>query len=465
MKNLSNQHGNALSIVLVFSVSGLIAVTVYLSAQHQLAQNQRTIASGLQALANARSGIIAALPLVHKQFSQSPTDTLKRSTLAAHFGSELFESNTPPSLQPLSIDSAQRTLQLYSDSRYGASRVELRLHGTQYQLASTGTFRTMSRELTVSLAGRLPASQDTTILLKNSFPFAPYAQKPEGTVVQFDSAQTPPTLYGLEPVPTVLTTYLTALRKWLARDSVSVFERNPPLHISHPDELKQLRTPVKGSLVLDGSHNPLTWQPDSCTIIGDLQTTGDVTIQNAHLAVEGQVKLFDKTRLRKCFVYTPSEVSIGDKALLQATIVTEGAINVFGQAQFLYPSTLVACGAPLAKADSTTAANNDFAITLSEQASLDATIIALRTPGAIKVTKEVKVRGIVWAAQAVCHRGSLKGVLCAQRLIACNDSTTLHNSLSSNENMVGGTIEILRSITQYTMPCFFGNLVITGWSE
>ncbi|MCX7726035.1 MAG: hypothetical protein N2053_04215 [Chitinispirillaceae bacterium] len=473
--NKNNEQGAALTTVIFFSVIVLALLLSFLLHERLFLLNILKEPSILQATFNARSGIYKAL---YKLTDTLFTDTLPPlSALDSALGSDLFTEGIEDSMiakgeekpQP---DGEAVTYRLFEDDSISESKVEMKTNGGFCRLCAIGKYREREKRVCAKLGSMPPALYDTVVVYTNELK---WKEKPaRGEVVKVKE--------GL-PINTqwlnkTIDRYLTEISDV---DSLLV---NPPLLIQNRLDLSKIDSVVNGPLLIDGSYSHFSWEDTISVIVrGDLQITGDVRISGINFIVAGEIKILDKANVNSN-LFTPLRIFIGDYAIFEGSAFALKSIAVYGKAQVINKSTLLAGSV---KKSSTEKASDSvkFSIFLSEESVIDGVCLAIGIPGSIKTDKECIIKGILWAQKMVCHRGRMEGLIVAERLVDCDDPlqmaaeiVTQDSSSAKKENKVSyglvkeelfnsipGEVEPLPSIKSYYLPWFIGRLSIVGWYE
>jgi hypothetical protein len=470
-----SENGSSLTLVLFFAAIGMITVFSYLLHQIAYAKPSLRSPSSLQALFNARSGIYRAF---YHIIDSTAIDTLKTiNTLDSAFGASMFGEmvdSTPIPKDKPGLDGVPITYDLFGADSLGDCDVMLEPAGGKCKLTSTGRFHAIKRHVTAMLGCRVPALPDTVVIYHSSYEWL--GNKPGGTVVSStDNVSINSTWYN-----SLIDRYQTSITE---TDTLLL---DLPLTIQGNNDLKKIKSTVNGSLLIDGNNSGITWNDTGTVVIkGDCQFTGDVTIHGITFIASGEIKILDDSKFDQVNVFSSSRIFIGDNASFQGNALALHSITVYGKATIRDKSSLIA-GSNRASSSGTTSGDSlKFSIFLSEESTINAVCIALETPGSIKTDLSTQITGILWAQHYVCHRGKMKGLIYATRVVDCDDplqmatESTL-NSAIDNEgkkvaagslvpgklyNAIPGEIEPLSDIAMYDLPFFMGRLSIVSWSE
>ena len=303
-----SSRGNALPVVLFFAAVGLISVFTYLFHQLTIARPSLRSAASVQALLNARSGIYKSFELLTGRLDET-VDTMKTiSTLDSMFGSELIEM---PS-DSFEISSAPTELDLYKSDSFGTCEVSLLPQGIFFTLESTGKFREFERHVTAKLGNKIPALPDTVLIYYSSSPWE--GHEPDGKRVQINdttSSTSSPLLNRL----------LSEYQTLLSIQDTSIF--NPPLTVQSSSDLAKVPDQIDGPLLIDGSYIDLKWKENrQIIVLGDLQITGEVSLDGLSFIVAGEIKLLDKTEMKNASLFSQNRIFIGDYARFQGNALS-----------------------------------------------------------------------------------------------------------------------------------------------
>jgi hypothetical protein len=266
------------------------------------------------------------------------------------------------------------------------------------------------------------------------------------------------------------------------------FLLDPPLIIQSRHDLSKIKPTIYGPLLIDGAHIGITWRDTGTYIIkGDFQITGEVEIEGITFVVAGEIKMLDNAILKNCNLFTQSRLFIGDFAQFEGSALAMHSITVYGKSTVSGKSSLIAGSSSSSDNTNKTSDSLKFSILLSEESIVDAVCIALSTPGSIKTDEATKITGILWAQHIVCHRGEMSGLICADRVVDCNDPEQMATSETASQmntlgdstgnkkdkhlqpieltNVIPGYIEPLPEINLYSLPFFLGRLSIVAWKE
>jgi len=462
LKKIENIRGSALPIVLLFSTVGMITVLTYLLNQTSLAKPILSSPSSVQALLNARSGIYKAYQKITDTSQTDIIDTLKTiSTLDSLFGKDLIETKDTtddvfgPDPEPITI---------FSSDSFGTCEISMLTQGSFFILNSVGKFKKAQRQVTAKLGSKIPAQPDTVLLYYENSPWE--GNRPNGEIALLP---TPPS----DSTTSLLSRMLSDYQEKLMADDSVMFDQ--PLTIQSQREMDKIKDTINGHLIIDGSHFELSLKGNrTITVLGDIQITGEVFLDGLSLIAGGEIKLFDKCQLRNVSLFSNSRIFIGDYASYNGDALACHSISIYGNATVKDKSTLVVSG----NSSATSSSSSDsmrYSIIIADNACVDATCMALRSPGSIKTEHNTVITGILWARNTVCHRGRMHGLISALRVIDCDDPGQLTPLTSAPKDSSGGKIiyksavpgelSPLANINDYPMPFFTGIPSIIDWKE
>lgn len=462
LKNINNINGNTLPVVLLFSTIGLITVLTYFLGQVSLSKPALRSPSSVQALLNARSGIYKAYHKICNTTPDSTIDTLKTlSTLDSMFGSQLIEiedtsdNEFGPDPEPIAI---------FSNDSFGTCEISMVPQGSFFMLISTGKFMKAQRMVTVKLGSKIPALPDTVLIHYTNETWE--GNKPDGEIALLNK----PASDSASPL---LSNMLSQYQSALQIDDTVMFDQ--PLTIQSQRELDNIPDTVNGHLIIDGiNFNLKLKEKRTITVLGDIQITGETQLEELSLIAGGEIKLFDKCELRNVTLFSCNRIFIGDHASYSGDALACHSITIYGNANVKNKSTIVVSGNYNQSANSGTD-SMQYSIIIADNSSVDATCMALRSPGSIKTDHNTIITGILWARNIVCHRGEMQGLIHALRVIDCDDpgqlapiTTSAKDSTVGNiihKSAIPGSLSPLENITDYPMPYFTGLPSIIDWKE
>ncbi len=474
---LTSETGSAMMIVLAFTSIAMITVFSFLLHQIISVKSSLRSPSSLQALFNARSGIYRAF---YELIDSTATDTLPAiSTLDSTFGSQMFlgiSDSSSGKATKIQLNGEPVVYNLFPEEDFGECEVTAELVGGTCILCAIGRFRSAQRKVTAIIGSRPPAYPDTVILYSNTLP---WDKKPfKGIAVSVGD-----TTFRINSswFNKIKDRYLTEIT------DTDTFLLNTPLLIQNKNDLGKIDSVVNGALLIDGANFGITWKDNRKVIVkGDLQITGDVLIEGVDFIVAGEIKLLDKTKLLKSDIFTQTRLFIGDYARFEGNALALHSIAIYGKSNVTGKSTLVAGSTQASSSKSDVSDSLKFSIIISEEASVDAVCIAVGTPGSIKTDYQTQITGILWTQQLVCHRGKMAGLICAVRVVDCDDPLQMVSSSDLTKakggdskrqqqksgllehqlyNSIPGDVQPLEEIGLYSLPYFIGRLSIINMKE
>lgn len=462
LKKTETVRGSSLPVVLLFSAVAMITVLTYLLNQTSLAKPALKSPSSVQALLNARSGIYKAYQKMTDTLQTDIIDTLETiSTLDSLFGSDLIEITDTtdnvfgPDPEPVNI---------FSSDSFGTCEVSMITQGSFFILNSVGKFNKAQRQVSAKLGSKIPALPDTVLLYYENSPWE--GNKPDGEIAILP---TPPS----DSTTSLLSRMLSDYQEKLLVDDSIMFDQ--PTTIQSQREMDKIKDTINGHLIIDGSHFELSLKGNrTITVLGDIQITGEVFLDGLSLIAGGEIKLFDQCQLRNVSLFSNSRIFIGDYASYNGDALACHSISIYGNAIVKDKSTIVVSGNSSATSSSISDSMR-YSIFIADNAYVDATCMALRTPGSIKTEYNTVITGILWARNTVCHRGRMQGLISARRVIDCDDpgqltplGTTPKDSSGGKiiyKSAVPGELSPLANISDYPMPFFTGIPSIIDWKE
>jgi hypothetical protein len=471
--DLRKSNGAVLPIVLVFSVFAVIVATIYIGGQYAIARPSLVAPASFQAQCTARSGIWKAMEIM----SRSAPDTLARiNTLDTMFNKKLFGQPTAAiakdSTSAFTPGDSPTVVTPFSADSFGDASLSMAYMPCFKVLTSTGVFRNSAKSVRALFGGRLFASPDTVCYLGT-------AGAPEGGVLDGKVAFSSKSATGADSGAlgaSLHTKDLTALvayyRELLAEKSDTLMPK-APLTIQSADQFKDLPEVVNGPLFVNGVFGAIAWKEKRrIFVIGDLQFTGKVLIENVEFVTTGEVKCYDDTRLHNVSVFCVNRFMVGDRAEFSGNALTLSSVLICKNGQVEDRSVIVAYGENKPMQSDSAKKKNQLpaSVFLSQDASVDGVVIACGTPGGIKTDKNVIVKGILWASGTVVNQGSLYGILRANDM---TDFATLMARVKGRQgaapvvpkNTMTGSIHRLPEAAEYFGPFFLGAFAIVRWEE
>jgi hypothetical protein len=230
---------------------------------------------------------------------------------------------------------------------------------------------------------------------------------------------------------------------------------------------------INGPLFINSPFNSFTWKEKRRVyVLGDVQITGKARIEDVEFVTMGEFKCFDDTRLVNVSVFCLKQLVFGDGASFSGNALSLSSLLVYKNARVENKSVIVVYGenkAITAVPAKTPTSQLPVSVSISQNAFVDGVIVACGNPGGIKTDKNTVVKGILWAQGAICHQGTLYGILRANELIEV--SAIVANAKPKQpgtppavqKNFMTGSVHRLPGITEYYGPFFLGLPVIARW--
>jgi hypothetical protein len=480
--NLRSNKGAVLPIVLVFAVFALIVATVYTAGQLTIAKPSLRGPATLQARCNARSGVWKGLEML----SRKPSDTLaKINTLDSLFNKHLFGRPAAAialdSSSAIMPDDTPLVVQPFCTDSFGDCALSLTFTPCYKVLSSTGRFRDIVKAAKGFLGGRMYSSPDSVCFLQTGAPPEGGGRIEGATVFSAQTAALKPlavhrprvdTANQKQPAAGELARVIAYYRSKLGAKLDTTIPA-APLLIQNSDQLAAVPEVINGSLLINGSFTAVTWKEKRRVYVeGDVQVSGKANIEDIEFVTTGEFKCFDDAKLVNVSVFCLKRLVIGDRASFSGNALTLSALLVYKNGRIENKSIIVAYGenkglpAVPAKAPKPQLPVSVF---ISQDAWVDGVIVACGNPGGIKTDKNTVVKGVLWAQGAICHQGTLYGVLRANELVELSVlmARVKQSGLPPGpvKNFMNGSIRRLPDITEYYMPFFLGKPVIARWEE
>jgi hypothetical protein len=485
--NLRNNTGAVLPIVLVFAVFALIVTTVYTTGQLTIAKPSLRGPASFQALCNARSGIWKGMELLSKK----PPDTLPTIKIDTSFNQQLLGKPTAAitgdSSTALLPDETPLVVQPFSTDSFGECALSLTFAPCYKVLESTGRFRDIVKSARAFLGGKLFSSPDTVCYLlagalpeggghidgKPAFPAPGGALQPL-TIQRPNRGIATVQQPVAQPRTKELAMLVAYYRSKLGAKADTMLPASPLL-VQNSDQLQGLPEVINGPLLINSSFGTLAWKEKRRVyVLGDVQITGKACIEDVEFVTSGEFKCFDDARLVNVSVFCLKRLVIGDKATFSGNALTLSSLLVYKNARIENKSVIVAYGEnkPLqVEPAKTPKPQLPVSVFLSQNAYVDGVIVACGNPGGIKTDKTTVVKGILWASGAICHQGTLYGILRANELIELSAIVVRAKPQQPGappqvqKNFMTGSVRRLPGVTDYYGPFFLGRPVIARWDE
>ncbi len=493
------QKGAAFPIVLFFSIFAFVSVSGYVLIQGHLNRPLLMQPRRLQSLLNARSGIWVALNLLgHTEQEQNSFGTDSVETI---FGADLFSSlsgGTEEESSDTTMDAGDSlailesgmplTITPYRDTGLGAAEISLVVGDFTRTIQSIGAYTGLTDTVRAKVGSRPFVYPDTVLFLDVVGAPQGYGYY-EGDFLSIpaaiDSGNTGGrTRFGVDDES--LENYIqnnSALLTPLLDQGI----QEQPLTIQSDDELEEIGAEVNGHLFLDGRSQDITWNEERTVhVMGDLQVTGTVHMENLRILVGGEIRILDEASFESVDLYAENRIFFGEEMTtneirFQGSAATKGVVEIVGETQILDHSTIISLGKQQ-KADSsktdlgesppppekekseegaekTDAGGEKYGIYVRNTTEVDGVLISLGPNLGIRTDPETFCSGILWAEGKVCHQGELQGV------IRANVLTTVEDPGNTAANHMSGTVRTLETISSYTMPYFIGLLTVLEWRE
>jgi hypothetical protein len=486
--DLRRDTGAVLPIVLVFAVFAIIVASVYTTGQLTIAKPSLRGPASFQALCNARSGIWKGLEMLSKK----PADTLALiNTLDSMFHKNLFGKQTTAIAGDSSLaivpDDTPLVVQPFSTDSFGDCALSLTFAPCYRVLASKGRFRDIVKTAKAFLGGKVFSSSDTVCyILKGALPEGggmidgkKFFPAQEGALQPLVSRQ-PGRGAAIvqQPAEQLRTRELAMLvayyRSKLGAKTDTVLAASPLL-LQNSDQLPGLPEVINGPLFINSSFNTFAWKEKRHVyVLGDVQITGKAYIEDVEFVTSGDFKCFDEARLVNVSVFCLKQLVIGDEASFSGNALTLSSFLVYKNGRVENKSVIVAYGENKgisAEPGKTPKPQQPVpvSVSLSQNAFVDGVIVACGNPGGIKTDKNTVVKGILWAQGAVCHQGTLYGILRANELIELSAIVALVKPPQPGappqvqKNFMTGSVRRLPGVTEYYGPFFLGIPVIARW--
>ncbi len=453
------RRGSALTLALIFGVLAFSAAMLYLSGQTALARIALHRPGDLQVRLNARSAVYWGLDYLRDSTS---TDTLRTvSTLDTMFGMGLFKDKDDSggislSSSLLPLDGTPYSIPLFDSLGLGEAEVARELAGATVILRGRGVRGEIEKYVVAELGSRWEYSPDTLLYL------------PEGyAVTNFSWAigRSEPAAVRMEELQEYLATYTSELRDTSLMPAVTI---DQPAIMDNA-ALSRIPDEVEGSLLLDGSFTRLRWHADRRVVVhGDLQLTGEVSLRGLQLLVEHEIRLLDECTLEDVDLVAGKRIFMAGTCSFSGSALSLDRVVMQERATVKDRSVIVAAAGG-ARASTPTggrppnagAVSDSLTYTLAalDQVTVDGTLVALGTPGSIRIDNGVQVRGILYADGRLCMNGLLVGVARAKELVDCRDAKSIVT------NALGGEIQMAPKLTEYRLPSYMGRQIVLEWTE
>jgi hypothetical protein len=463
-----DSKGAVLTLVLYFVMSAFAAVSVYFFTARILTAPSIRRPSGIQAVLNARSGVLKALSILKRSDTPIRSDSLKTDSTASksvRFGDDMFEDTSVIDTvyeKSSSIDYQPSCFSLYDDSSYGLCSLSLTSEGKGVFIRSLGMHRRQKAAVFAELAGAPFKSPDTVLYLTTS-------GHPEGSgnirgyQHNIPSASTSADSAGnsrFEVNPGLLAVFMKQFEYEAQPLDADSGAGQFATTVRTQEQFDAMPDNVTGHLVLENRFGDTI---NGCFrkihVSGKLQIQGSMSISKASFIVEGDAQILDNAELRNAVIFSSSNLFISGKGVFEGTAIAGNDIEVLGNASILNKSLLICRSSEKNNKNSDSTGAINFAVHIRDQSTVDAVVIDVARKG-IECSASSKVKGVLWSLGPVCCNGPFEGVIRADRLSAGGAS-----SQTQSGNTLEGRIVPLEEIASYQLPFFIGTLTLSSWRE
>jgi hypothetical protein len=443
----------------MFAAAGLITVISFLFFHSSYARVSFGSPSAAQALFNARSGIYKGFDELTTSKAESTVVLPVINTLDSMFNKSMFNGTDTSIIEEkkLTMDGGAVKYHLYSKDSLVTAEVSLIPDGGSCILQSIGTNQKSVSKIEATLGSKIPAQPDTVAVYYNKYEWEGGGSI-KGTKISRSEVG--------DTVSPWLKTMVSKYQETISSaDTSAIME--PPLTIQTTMDLKKIPSVVHGDLLIDGSPNSLVWR-DTGTIIvlGRMDISDEVTIEGMKFVVAGEVTLSGKTRLSLVSLFTQSKIFFSDNSRFQGNAMALNSVAIYGNASIENKSTVIVCGSSVI--DTTNNPDNGnkiYAIEIGDKAVFDGVLVALGSPGDIKIHPDVKITGIIIAQKSVGHLGKMAGLICTAQFVDPDAPPVTITNNTVPKNVIRGDLEPLTNIDEYKLPFFLGKLIISKWKE
>lgn len=450
----NSEKGSTLVTVTVVMTVIAITLALFLRSQSSTLPSFVKRKDKLQAIANSRSAAIKGLQELLKESEQ---DT------SAINDAPLFEEESSP---------------LWRDSGFGSAKGDPATTPFAQEITAIGEKGNERYTVTAEMRSSFTPS-DTVVILCVKSVLA--AANLSGTKALFDSDTArnalPANMQGLG-----------LAKSWMEKlFNNDIDFQNPPKTVSTSSEFSTVEDTVHGPLFLASMGSELKINGNSRTVFidGDLQITGDVTVQDITFLVAGEVRLNDRADLKRCSIFSKKRVFVADESRFSGRIASLKRIEIYGDSKISDRSLIVSFSgkAKEEKKDSTGNSSSEKsskktkagAINIREQAVVDGSCLALGNNG-IMTEIDSKTTGILWSRTWIRHTGTHKGVLRALLYKGGDQSQPVPEAPSKSEETpvvvkqpvqqeIIGRVETLFEPIAYPLPWFIGEPSLMKWKE
>lgn len=486
---ISSQRGSALPVVIIFALTGLITVVLFLQFNLLSSKYSFDAPKVLQANLNARSGVYIAFDELCNKQNVTNNVLPEIDARDSSFGKSLFndaDSTTVKTAQTdlsenskLTFDSGSKRFRLYSLDSLDSADVTLVSDGGAGILRSVFTDGTHSATVEATLGSRLPFNPDTVAVCYNTDEW-------EATGVTgstFASGNQP------DSVSMWLRSMISNYQQQIVSSDTGNLE--PPVTVLSNRDLSNIKRVIASDLILDGSYNKLVWRDTGTfVVLGRMDVSGEVEIDGIKLVVRGEITLNGESILNNVSLFSQSKIFFADDSKFSGNAMALNSVAIYGNAEIRNKSTILVCGESTSQLDTTgnTAQGGPsdikkiYSIEIGDKAIVDGILIALGNPGDIKTHEDVVISGVMIAQREIGHLGKFRGLMTAARFI--DPDVKLDQQLTSSsavenkhdpkgtvkkssplKNIIKGDVESLYTINEYKLPFFIGKLTIVKWKE
>jgi hypothetical protein len=463
-------------MVLFFSICAFLTGSVFVFSQVRFSKPLLKSPRDLQALLNARSGAWIGLGIINSEGQEDSSRTAQSG-----FGDDLFEPNDSGSAaEALTLEPGgdSLTLEPFHRSGFGQCLISLDSGGGAFRLLhSYGSFNRIKKELLVTLGSKPFQSPDTVLFLASTgMPEGGGQISGEVYFFPFTIDSTPKGVKSrsrFSAMEKEADKFISDYTEPLVRLLDSIMLRGP-LTIKSTSDISRIPRLVKGPLLIDGTNHDVEWrQKRRVTVLGDLQVTGDVTIQDVEFIVGGEIRILDKAELTNVNLFSQSRIFFADDCIYSGQAIALGDVEIYNNALIEKPSTIISTGTSKGSAKKTKQNGGGqpleqgaapqkqkfFSMFVRDLAKVDGVLINLSREFGIKTETSAQLSGIMWAEGRVCHSARMHGVIKAQALVSEDDPAAM------SKNYFEGSIAELDEIDSYFLPYFIGQLSILAWKE
>jgi|GEM_PF-3947242 len=469
-KRLSCTAGAVLPLVMMFSLAGFLAATIYFLAFYGMRAHALRAAGRAQALFNARAGAAVGLHAVrHLSCAAEPAGSdsgrVRGSTDADRRRAGLFDG---------------MLVSPYTDSSFGLCSLRAVPQGCFLNLIADGFSRLQRRRVETYIGSRPFSGGDTVLIVETASPIA--AQSIQGAVGYLSTAHggSDALRRRFEINGRLVEQFRMTCAKRIGEALVSAF-RDLPTEVTSAEQFFMLQRPVNGDLLIKGTYGMIVVdRPCTLSVMGDVQFTGDARITDLHITAGGEIRVFDRVTLTRADFLSHGRLFLQGRTRFQGTAVAMADIEILhdaavdsGSLIVAMPAAQTATAAAPAKADergiyagreaTETAAKGKerrfFSIYIRDRATVDGVVVNISETTGIYTQRGTRVRGVLWAHGPVAHGGELRGVIRAKY---CARADTPEET---SKNEMEGSIAPLEGIETFTLPFFAGIPTVLSMHE